>query len=87
MLLSCKAYWKVLDLLADTNYIQLTYIFFHHMVSNNIINLIENFQIDQEKDLAEQIFNRIEQIDNETHQKTVRKIITNFLEFKKLLKF
>lgn len=87
LLLSCRAYWKVLDLLADTNYIQLTYIFFHHIVSNNIIVLSENFQLDKEKNFAEQIFAQIEQMENEMHQKIVRKIVNNFFEFKKLLKF
>lgn len=52
-----------------------------------MIEIGENFKPEIDKDLTEQISNQIEQIENEFHQKIVKKIVNNYLEFKKLLNF
>lgn len=73
LLLSCKNYWKVLDALSDTNYIQLTYLFMKYLVEKDLISLGEQFPVN----LKREVENEDDENENENEDSFLNSISTN----------
>ncbi|CAF0779231.1 unnamed protein product [Brachionus calyciflorus] len=86
--LSCKSYWKALGLLADTNYIQLTYLFFEFLLQHNLIDLGQEVKVSSTQQVNESLLNnKLDLIQNQHHREITKKILNNYADFKKLLNF